>query len=131
MLAERPRVPVKAADALTLKLPLSVALVVHAEKPPLSKPSLKIRSTAEVAVRVGVNVAVGGTGVFVGVNVEVGGADVLVGAIVAVDGTGVFVGVRVGVNVEVGGTAVFVGVSVNVGVGVLLGSVVLKTTSTQ
>ena len=62
-----------------------------------------------VGVRVGVNVAVGCTGVFVGVKVAVN---------VAVEGTEVFVGVKVGVNVTVGGTEVLVGVKVAVKVAV-------------
>ena len=58
MFAESPTPPLSAAGALTLRLPLSEALVVHAEKLPLSKPSLKIKSAGTVAVGVGVKVAV-------------------------------------------------------------------------
>ena len=65
--AESPAAPLRAANACTLRLPLSEALVVHAEKLPLSKPSLNIKSAGTVAVRVGVKVFV-----LVGVDVAVG-----------------------------------------------------------
>ena len=58
MVAESPTPPLSAAAALILRLPLSEALVVHAEKLPLSKPSLNIKSTGAAAVEVGVKVAV-------------------------------------------------------------------------
>ena len=74
--------PVSAAGALTIRLPLSEALAVHAEKSPLSKPSLKIKSAGAVTVRVGVKV---------GVRVDVE---------VAVDGMSEGVAVLVGVNVD-------------------------------
>ena len=75
--------PVSAAGALTLRLPLSEALVVHAQKLPFSKPSLKIKSEGAVAVKVGVKVAV-----LVDVDVAVEGMS---------EGVTVLVGVKVGV----------------------------------
>ena len=83
MFTESPTPPLNAADILTLRLPLSEALVAHAEKLPLSKLSLNIKSAGAVAVRVGVKVAV---------LVEVG---------VAVDGMSEAVAVLVGVKIGV------------------------------
>ena len=79
-----------AAAVLALRSPLSVLLDVQAERPPLSKPSAKIRSEDEV-----------GVGVKVFVFVAVGPPGVLVCDIVPV-GEGVAVAVAVGVKVEVG-----------------------------
>ena len=81
--AESPAPPLSAAGTLTIRLPLSEALVVHAEKSLLSKPSLKIKSAGAVAVRVGVKV-----GVRVDVEVAVDGMS---------EGVAVLFGVMVGV----------------------------------
>lgn len=101
-----PWLPSRAAPALTLKLPPLFEFALQAEKLPLSKPSLKIRSgTADVGVAVNV-----GAGVLVFVGVRKG-PDV---------GVAVDVNVGVGVNaaMEVG---VSVGVSVGVGDGPMMG----------
>src|SRR5512136_2752996 len=84
----RPKEPVIAAVALTLKSPPSAWLADQADISPDSKLSAKVKSGG------GVLVGVGGTGVLVG------GTGVLVG------GTGVFVG---GTGVLVGGSGVLVG----------------------
>lgn len=103
--AESPAPPFSVAGTLTLKLPLSEALVVHAEKLPLSKPSLNIKSVGTAAVRVGVKVAV------------------LVEEDVAVDGMGEVVPVLVGVKVSVlpGWVGPTVGTKVDVFVDVCVG----------
>lgn len=85
--------PSSAAPAFTLKLPPLFEFALQAEKLPLSKPSLKIRSGTE-DVGVAVNV---GAGVFVFVGVKEG------------PGVGVLVDVNVGVGVNV---AMEVGVAV-------------------
>lgn len=108
-----PKLPSSAASGLTLNLPPLFEFALQAEKLPLSKPSLKMRSAAE-DVEVAVNV---GDGVFVFVGVKEGPV------------VGVSVGVNVGVGVNVArGVGVCVGVSVGVGegpaVGVLVGVLV-------
>lgn len=98
--------PSSAAPALTLNLPPLFEFALQAEKLPLSKPSLKIRSVTE-DVGEAVNV---GDGVFVFVGVKEGPA------------VGVSVGVNVGVCVNVArGVGVCVGVSVGVGEGPMVG----------
>jgi hypothetical protein len=80
--------------------PPAVVTEVHAEKLPLSKPSLKSVWLLGVELGVGVWVdVVAGVGVFVGVEI----------------GVGVLVAVEIGVGVRVG---VLVGVLVSVAVGV-------------
>src|SRR5215212_9680655 len=93
----KPRVPFKAAAAVTLRLP-AFALDDQADKLPDSKLSAKIKSGSGVFVAVGVNVAVGVL-VIVGVNVAVG---VDVGVLVS-RGVPVAGGVAVGVCVDVRG----------------------------
>ena len=89
--------PSSAAPPLTLKFPPLVEAALQAEKLPLSKPSLKIRSGTE-DVGVAVNV---GAGVLVFVGVKEGpDVGVCVGVFVAVtDGptVGVLVGVLPGI----------------------------------
>jgi UDP-3-O-[3-hydroxymyristoyl] glucosamine N-acyltransferase len=105
---------------VTLKLPPLFEFAVQAEKLPLSKLSLKIRSGTEdvgEGVNVGVRVEVGPrVGVLVGVGVLVP-VGVIVGVGVFV-GEGPIVGVEVAVKVEVGvNVSVAVGVFVGVGMG--------------
>ncbi len=100
MLKFNPRFPARAAPGWTLRLPPLVTLELQVDKPPLSKPSEKIRSPATgVAAIVMVDVAV----------------DVLVGVKVAVD-MGVGVAVEVAVEVNIG-----IALGVNVGVAVTSG----------
>ena len=109
MTALSPWLPTKAATALTLKSPPSMAEDDHAEREPDSKPSANMTSADVVGVAVRVDVAVGvlvrvdvGVKVRVGVPVGVAGA-VGVGVLVPVEvKVGVTVGVLVGVWVEVG-----------------------------
>ena len=62
----------------------------------------------DVVLGLGVDVAVGGSGIAVGVNVAVGGTGVAVGSDVAVGGSGVAVGTAVAVGISVGGIWVVV-----------------------
>jgi hypothetical protein len=99
-----PRVPIRAALALTLRSTPSVTEADHADKFPDSNPSAKIRSGSGVT---GELVAVGGTNVLVGVSVAVE-------VEVAVGGSGVLDAVQVAVTVGVAVDAV-VAVAVLVG----------------
>jgi hypothetical protein len=95
-----PFMPTKADDVVTLKSPAPKLVFDHAEKSPLSKLSLKIKSDTS-GVGEGFDVDVGvdvGAGVFVSVGVEV-----MVGVYVAVEvSVGVAVSVGVGDGPSVG-----------------------------
>src|SRR5512138_3812098 len=130
-----------AANPPLCTLPVSISsplLDVHAEKSPVSKPSVKTGAAgvcvgvAVGAIGVSVEVGVGTAGVSVGVAVGAAGVSVgvAVGATgvsvgVAVAGAGVLVGVAgggagVSVGVEVGGTGVFVRIQVAINVDVAI-----------